>query len=187
MMFKNNLNSSKFSERCELGDLGEQIVRDFFEKEGYKYSDVTKDSKYQVIDVDFLVDINNKEYKMETKTLKDRIQKYNSLMVKADTKYLNPKMAQKKGNDAWLEKCKADFIIFVCATTKKIVIVNFSKLKQYIKEYINTEYIQSGRYLDVDKEHNGLYTRRNTVYYLNITHLEQTLNKDNRSFVKIYN
>ena len=186
-MYKENLNSSKFDERCKLGDLGEQVVRDFFEENNYKYEDVTKDAKYQIIDVDFLVDINDKEYKMETKTFEKSIADYNNIMVKAHTKYLNPRMAQKKGNDAWLEKSKADFIIFVCAKTKKIIIVNFCKLKQYIEEYKNTDYIQEGRYLDVDKQHNGLYTRRNTVYYLNITHLEQTLNKDNRSFVKIYN
>ena len=187
MLFKENINSSHFSERSNLGDYGESIVRDFFEKNGYSYKDVTKDATYQVIDVDFLVDINNKEYKMETKTSKDRISKYDSIMVKAHTQYLNPIMAQKKGSDAWLTKSKADFIIFVCATTKKIIIVNFAKLKKYIEQYKDTDFIQESRYLDKDKENNGLYTRRNTVYYINIAHLEQELNKNNRSFVKIYN
>lgn len=182
-----SVNSLKFSERNEsIGKFGEQKAKEFFELKGFPYKDVSDEYKYQVIEVDFLVDVAGKEEMLETKTFKDIIANRNQLMIKYKTEYLDEELAEKKGDDAWLDRTHAKYIMFVCKSTSKIIIITTEALREYIDKFKDTKYISKTKYFDEDKEACGKYDRYNYVYYLSIKHLINEVNADNRERIKIY-
>lgn len=186
MKIYNNKNSSNFSDRSKIGLEGEEICKAFFKLKNIDFEDVSNNEKYQKIDIDFLINVNEDIKTVETKTLKDMIKKSNKIMVKYNTVYINEDMKNKKQNDAWLNTSKAQYIIFVCKASKRIIMVNFKKLKEYIETYKDTYYIGKQKFFDEDKEHGGKYDRYNYVYYINLNHLEKELNKDKKTYLKEY-
>lgn len=181
----NSKNDLRFDKRNELGKWGEKKAKEFFDLKGFNYKDVSDIYKYQIIDVDFLVEINGIDEMVETKTFKDLIEK-GTLMIKYYTEYLNEEMAQKKGNDAWYVRTQAKYLVFVCRSSSKIIIVNFNALKEYIDKFKDTRIIRKTKFFDEDKQANGLYDRYNHVYYLNIEHMMKEINVDGRELMKIY-
>ena len=185
MDYIKSTNDLKFDNRNKLGKWGEEKAKEFFDLKGFNYKDVSDVYKYQIIDVDFLVEINKQYEMVETKTFKDLIEK-GTLMIKYYTEYLNEEMAQKKGNDAWYVRTQAKYLVFVCKSTNKIIVVNFKAMQNYIDKYKDTRLIRKQKFFDEDKQANGLYDRYNHVYYLNIEHMMTQINADNRELMKIY-
>lgn len=179
-------NDLKFSNRNKTGKFGEEKAKEFFELKGFSYKDVSDEYKYQVIDVDFLVDIRGVEEMLETKTFKDMIINKNQLMIKYKTEYLDEELAQKKGNDAWLYRTGAKYIMFVCKASSQIIIITTDALKEYIEKFKDTKYIRKQKFFDEDKEADGKYDRYNYVYYISIKHLASEVNVGGRERMKIY-
>lgn len=182
-----SVNSLEFSVRNdEIGKVGEELAKKFFELKGFPYKDMTGEHEYQVMDVDFLVTVNDKDEMLETKTFKDMIVNKNQLMIKYHTEYIDEELKQKKGNDAWLYRTRAKYMMFVCKESSKIIIITLDALKSYIEQFKDTKYIRKRKFFDEDKEANGKYDRYNSVYYISIKHLVSQVNADNRERIKIY-
>lgn len=182
-----SVNDLKFSNRNEtIGKFGEQKAKEFFDLKGFSYKDVSDDYEYQVIDVDFLVDINGNDEMLETKTFKDMIINKNQLMIKYETEYIDEELKQKKGNDAWLYRTKAKYIMFVCKASSQIIIITTDALKEYIDKFKDTKFIRKQRFFDEDEEAGGKYDRYNSVYYISIKHLASQVNANGRERIKIY-
>lgn len=182
-----SVNDLKFSSRNnKIGKIGEQKAKEFFDLKGFSYKDVSDIYDYQVIDVDFLVDINGTEEMLETKTFKDLIVNRNQLMIKYKTEYLDEELRQKKGNDAWLYRTRAKYIMFVCKASSQIIIITLEALKEYIDKFKDTKFIRKQKFFDEDDEANGKYDRYNSVYYISIKHLASQVNANGRERMKIY-
>ena len=181
-----SVNDLKFSNRNKTGKFGEQKAKEFFDLKGFSYKDVSDEYDYQVIDVDFLVDINGNDEMLETKTFKDMIINKNQLMIKYKTEYLDEELAQKKGNDAWLYRTRAKYMMFVCKASLQVIIITTDALREYIDKFKNTKFIRKQRFFDEDKEAGGKYDRYNSVYYISIKHLASQVNANGRERMKIY-
>ena len=182
-----SVNDLKFSNRNnEIGKFGEQKAKEFFDLKGFSYKDVSDDYDYQVIDVDFLVDINGNDEMLETKTFKDLIVNKNQLMIKYYTEYIDEELKQKKGNDAWLYRTHAKYMMFVCKASLQVIIITTDALREYIDKFKNTKFIRKQRFFDEDKEAGGKYDRYNSVYYISIKHLASQVNANGRERMKIY-
>lgn len=181
-----SVNDLRFSSRNDkIGKIGEQKAKEFFDLKGFSYKDVSDIYDYQVIDVDFLVDINGTEEMLETKTFKDMIINRNQLMIKYKTEYIDEELKQKKGNDAWLYRTRAKYIMFVCKASSQIIIITLEALKEYIDKFKDTKFIRKQKFFDEDDEANGKYDRYNYVYYISIKHLASQVNVG-RERMKIY-
>ena len=182
-----SVNDLRFSNRNDkIGKIGEQKAKEFFEMRGFFYKDVSDIYDYQIIDVDLLVDINGNDEMLETKTFKDMIINRNQLMIKYKTEYLDEELRQKKGNDAWLYRTRAKYIMFVCKASSQIIIITLEALKEYIDKFKDTKFIRKQKFFDEDDEAGGKYDRYNSVYYISIKHLASQVNANGRERMKIY-
>lgn len=160
-----------FTDRVKIGEYGEDATIQFFKSKNYKYIDVRKIPEYQKDEIDFIVEINGKEYTVEVKASENNIYKYNSIMVKLLTAYEDTGEAIKRGNDAYLFRTKADYLFYVCCVSGDIIITKTKKIKDYVNANKHNLLIKTY----YDSERNVLkskYNRVNTVAYIPISKLD---------------
>ena len=125
-MEKNN----SFEKQVKIGTKGEKAFEDYCKNHNIDYVDVTKDEKYQKIDVDFIL---NNSYYAEVKT-DNLIHKTNNFPIEL---IHHRKTGDKEG---WYYYCKAYYIIRCSPITNKLYILYFDKCKDNILDkYKNRE------------------------------------------------
>ena len=117
-----------FEDRKDCFDKGtkaEQIVYRYLrDKREMKLTNVTKDEKYQAIDVDFLLDYHNRTFSIEVKT-DYKIHKTNRFLLEYDT-YKDNKVWR-----GWMNKSKTDYLIWYSFELNTMFILDFIKLKTW--------------------------------------------------------
>lgn len=107
------------------GEKAEQIVFNYLrDKREMQLTNVTKDKKYQDIDVDFLLDYKNRTFSIEVKT-DYKIHKTHRFLLEYDT-YKDNKVWR-----GWMNKSQTDYLIWYSFELNTIFILDFIKLKEW--------------------------------------------------------
>jgi hypothetical protein len=105
-------NKTDFYEDIQKGKIGENIFKeDFLDFLQVKYQDVTNRQAFQIIDSDFLTKIGLYEIKTNYKD--------NEILIFED--YTNYNKELGKISLGWIYKTKADLVIFISKTTRKMI------------------------------------------------------------------
>ena len=117
-----------FEDRKDCFDKGtkaEQIVyRYLTDKRDMELTNVTKDKKYQDIDVDFLLDYKNRTFYIEVKT-DYKISQTKRFLLEYDS-YVDDKIYR-----GWMNKSKTDYLIWYSFELNTMFILDFIKLKAW--------------------------------------------------------
>lgn len=117
-----------FREDLEIGMKAEELVEEFFKKHSnYKLIDVRQEEKYQLLDIDYLFEHDDKVYALEVKNSTDTIKKSNSIRVEHYEQY----KSDYRKKDGWLWYSEADFFFFVDTINRDIYIVSVKRLRKY--------------------------------------------------------
>lgn len=154
-----------FVDREKIGKYGEDIAIDYFKNNNIQFEDKRHIREYQRNEIDFITYAKNKVQTVEVKTSEKNIHKYNSIMVKLSTTYDSLKEQQRRGDDAYLFRTKADYLFYVCCVSKDIIVINTNKLKECINANLHTLKIRTYQDNESDRSR-ARYDRKNTVAYV---------------------
>ena len=118
--------ATKFFDDISKGKIGEQIfVDDFLNFLGIKYTDVTGNQGFQIIDADILAKIGLYEIKT---TYKDDKQ----IIIEEFTN-INPALGPI--SYGWFYKSKADTLVFISKNTRSMILIPFTE--DFRRQYEN--------------------------------------------------
>lgn len=107
-----NTQKDYFYNCLKTAKIGEELVKEFFEKKGYKVQDVSDDKEWQEHDIDLLVYQNDKLiHKIEVKT--------DEKALATGNVFIETKSNQSLG---WIWKTEADYIYIVIPNIKIYVL-----------------------------------------------------------------
>ena len=162
-----------YKERCIIGKFGENIVAEYFSqnKQKYQFLDVSLIKEYQEQGIDFLLTINHKGKHifttLDVKAVEETLYKYNSVCIKINTEYKDKTECQKRGNDAYIAKSRAEYLFYVCCQTKDIFVVKTKNLRAYICQNIDSLKTITYRDVDATLQHDR-YNRKNVSVYVKL-------------------
>lgn len=167
-----------YTERCIIGQFGEDIVAEYFSQNSdkYQYLDVSKVEYYQQKGIDFLLTIKDKNKTifttLDAKAVEETLFKYGNVCIKLETQYTDEAEARKRGNDAYIYKSQAEYLFYVCCQSKDIYIVKTEYLRDYIRQNIDSlikvNYRDRNANLSYDK-----YDRQNFSVYVPIDDIKK--------------
>ena len=116
---------NKHKKSFDKGTQAEQIVyRYLTDKRDMELTNVTKDKKYQDIDVDFLLDYKNRTFYIEVKT-DYKISQTKRFLLEYDS-YVDDKIYR-----GWMNKSQTDYLIWYSFELNTMFILDFTKLKEW--------------------------------------------------------
>lgn len=173
-----------FVDRIKIGEYGEDATIHFFNNKKYLFKDVRKVPEYQKKEIDFIVNIKNKNYTVEVKSSEINMYKYNSIMVKLETQYEDALESNLRGDDAYLFRTKASHLFYVCCVTGDILIVNTKKLRDYVNANKHNLLIKT--YKDCEEDlTKSKYNRINTVAYIPISKINSISKRIKNNYKKL--
>ena len=173
-----------FVDRVKIGEYGEDATIHFFNSKKYLFKDVRKVPEYQKKEIDFVVNIKNKNYTVEVKSSEINMHKYNSIMVKLETQYEDTLESNLRGDDAYLFRTEASHLFYVCCMTGDILIVNTKKLRDYVNANQHNLLIKT--YKDCEEDPTkSRYDRINTVAYIPIPNISSFSKRIKSNYKKL--
>lgn len=122
-MYNNNL----FNQQMKVGEIGEALVANYLNKQGYKVEDVTKDNEYFSKDIDFFYAAGDYWTAIDVK--------YDTRFTTTGNLFIEDSIGYERGTKpGWLHYCQAEYIYYVDAATHMCLIFKMEEMKQYIEE-----------------------------------------------------
>lgn len=118
-----------FKKDNEIGKRGERIFAKFLESRGRVYKDVSNDKEFQSQDIDFLVESKREPGKMLGFEVKNDTQ-----IAKTGNIFFETMSNVDYSTDGCFSKTKAQVMVIVSESEKKIYMVAAGRLKKFVDE-----------------------------------------------------
>ena len=154
---------------CEKPNKGEQLVKQFLNKEGYFVIDVSKDQHYWSQDIDFIAIKGDNAIKVEVK--------YDSWIHRTNNFFIELMADVDSNKCGWIDYCKADYLFYVDAIDNICYIITLDDIRDYLAKYpYKVKYCVDRDYFgEVIKRSQGALINVNcinTLYNIKIISLE---------------
>ena len=113
-----------------LGKQGEKLFRQIMQNRGYKVVDVSDNPEYWERDIDFIITSPTTGI---TKTFEV---KFDSRIHVTGNLFLEQSNTNSKGGLGWFNFCKADYLAYGDAASRKFYIIPLLELKERVKQLL---------------------------------------------------